>query len=313
MCSCADAHIAQCEHGQRRLKMSEIKKIAITTDTNSGMFPHEHDDIGLFVLPMPFIIDGADYLESVTLSRADFYEKLTSNADIKTSQPSPADVESFWRDILKEYDEIVHIPTSSLLSNSFSTAKSLAEGEEFAGKVFMVDNKRISIALKSSAFDAVALRDQGMSAAEIAQTIEAMSADYSIYFSPDTMKYLQKGGRVSKFTATIGSILKVCPILTLQGGPIEKYQVLNPRLAPNAIKKAIKNDLNGKFKEYYEKGEMRLAVIFGKSPEDSQAFLEDIKASFPDLEVVYFDPISLSVACHTGPKVSAAACIRVVK
>ncbi len=293
--------------------MSEIKKIAITTDTNSGMFPHEHDDIGLFVLPMPFIIDGEDFLESVNLSRDDFYEKLTSNADIKTSQPSPNDVESFWREILKEYDEIVHIPTSSLLSNSFSTAKALAEGEEFAGKIFMVDNKRISIALKSSAFDAVALREQGMSAAEIVQTLEAMSADYSIYFSPNTMKYLQKGGRVSKFTATIGSILKVCPILTLQGGPIEKYQVLNPRLAPNAIKKAIKNDLNGKLKKYYEKGEMRLAVIYGRNPEESKEFLEDIKTSFPDLEVIYFDPISLSVACHTGPNVFSVACMRVVK
>jgi len=293
--------------------MNKLKKIAITTDTNSGMFPHEHDDIGLFVLPMPFIIDGEDFLESVTLSRDDFYEKLIGNADIKTSQPSPDDVESFWREILKEYDEIVHIPTSSLLSNSFSTAKALAEGEEFVGKIHLVDNKRISIALKSSAFDAVALRDQGMSAAEIAQTIENMATNYSIYFSPDTMKYLQKGGRVSKFTATIGSILKVCPILTLQGGPIEKYQVLNPRLAPNAIKKAIKNDLTGKFKEFYEKGEMRLAVIYGKNPEESKEFLADIKESFPDLEVIFFDPISLSVACHTGPKVFAAACMRVVK
>lgn len=293
--------------------MSDIKKIAITTDTNSGMFPHEHDDIGLFVLPMPFIIDGADYLESVNLSRDDFYEKLVSNADIKTSQPSPADVEEFWREILKEYDEIVHIPTSSLLSNSFSTAKALAEGEEFAGKVYMVDNKRISIALKSSAFDAVALRDQGLSAAEIAQTVEGMASDYSIYFSLDTMKYLQKGGRVSKFTATIGSILKVCPILTLQGGAIEKYQVLNPKLAKNAVKKAVKSDLNGKFKEYYEKGEMRLAVIYGRNPEEAQEFLADVKESFPDLEVIYFDPISLSVACHTGPKVFSLACMRVVK
>lgn len=293
--------------------MSDIKKIAITTDTNSGMFPHEHDDIGLFILPMPFIIDGTDYLESVTLSREDFYEKLSSNADIKTAQPSPAEVIDFWNAILQEYDEIVHIPTSSFLSNAFSTAKALSESEEFKGKVYMVDNKRISIALKSSAFDAVALRDQGKSAMEIAQTVEAMSADYSIYFSPDTMKYLQKGGRVSPVVAKIGSILKLAPILRLKGGPIEKYQVLNPRFAPAEIKKALKKDLTGNFKEYYEKGEMRLAVIYGKSPEDSQAFLEDIKLTFPDLEVIFFDPLSLSVACHTGPKVSAAACMRVVK
>lgn len=293
--------------------MSDIKKIAITTDTNSGMFPHEHDDIGLFVLPMPFIIDGADYLESVTLSRDDFYEKLSSNADIKTAQPSPAEVTEFWTAILQEYDEIVHIPTSSLLSNACSTAKALAEDDEFKGKVHVVDNFRISIALKSSAFDAVTLRDQGKSAMEIAETLDAMSKDYSLYFSLNTMKYLVKGGRINPVIAKIGGLLNLCPILRLQGGAIEKYQVLKSKLAKNAIIKAVKNDLTSKFKEYYENGEMRLAVIYGKNPEESQEFLEDIKLAFPDLEVIYFDPISLSVACHTGPSVSAVACMRIVK
>ena len=291
-----------------------LKKIAITTDTNSGMFPHEHDDIGLFVLPMPFIIDGADYLESVNLSRSDFYEKLVSNADITTSQPSPSDVEDFWREILKEYDEIVHVPTSSLLSNSFSTAKALAESEEFAGKIYMVDNHRISIALKASAFDAVALRDKGMSAAEIAKTLEEQSKDYSIYFSLDTMKYLKKGGRISPVAAMIGSILKLRPILTLQGGAIEKFQIAKSiNQAKEMMKKAIKADLTGKFSEFYKNGEMCLAVIYGENPAESDSYVEDVKAAFPDLQVRYFDPISLSVACHTGPKVYALACMRIVK
>lgn len=291
-----------------------MKKIAITTDTNSGMLPNEHNELGIFVLPMPFVIDGADFLESVTLSRTDFYEKLVSNADIKTAQPSPMDVADFWNEILKEYDEIVHIPTSSLLSNAFSTAKALSESEEFKGKIYMVDNHRISIALKSSAFDAAALRDQGKSAAEIVEIIESSSKDYCIYFSLDTMKYLKKGGRISPAAAMIGSILKLRPILTLQGDAIEKYQIAKSiNQAKELMKKAIKNDLATKFKEYYEKGEMRLAVIYGENPEESESYVADVKAAFPDLEVIYFDPLSLSVACHTGPKVYALSCMRVLR
>ena len=170
-----------------------MNKIALTTDTNSGMFPGEMQENGVFVLPMPFIIDGVSMLESVELSREHFFEKLKSDANISTSQPSVAEVTDFWTDILKEYDEIVHIPTSSLLSNSCATAQTLAK--EFDGKVHVVDNLRISAPLKASVMDAVKLRDRGLTAEEIAKTLEDTACDYSVYVSTESIHYLKTSSR----------------------------------------------------------------------------------------------------------------------
>ncbi|MBQ8283655.1 MAG: DegV family protein [Clostridia bacterium] len=291
--------------------MEKMKKIAITTDTNSGMMPYENEAQGIFVLPMPFIVDDVAQLESVDLSREDFYEKLVAGSNITTSQPSVGEVVDFWTEILKEYDEIIHVPTSSLLSASFATAK--AQAETFNGRVHLVDNRRLSVCLKSSVFDAAKLRDEGKSAEEIVQTLESMGADYAIYFSIETMQYLKKGGRISPAAAAIGSILKLRPVLCLSNGKLDKYTIAKSMTkAKIAMKDAIKNDLNGKFKEYAEKGEMRLVCVYGNNPEESKAFEEEIKTLFPNIPFLYNDPMSLSIACHTGPGVVSVGLVRVL-
>ena len=199
----------------------DMKKIAITTDTNSGMIPHEQDDKGIFVLPMPFVVDGESLLDRVDLSLDDFYVKLIGGAKVSTSQPSAADVSEFWTEILKEYDEIVHIPTSSFLSAACSTAQALSA--EFGGKVRVVDNHAISLALRASVINAATLRDKGLSTEEIATTLESMTNDYSVYFSLHGMEYLKRGGRISAAAAAIGSILKLRPVLHLNDGKLEKF------------------------------------------------------------------------------------------
>lgn len=287
-------------------------KIAITTDTNSGMVPHEAEEQGIFVLPMPFIIDGVCQLESVELSRDAFYEKLISNANVSTSQPSVGDVTEFWTNILKEYDQIVHIPTSSVLSNSFSTALALAK--DFEGKVFVVDNKRISVALKASVFDAAKLRDKGNSAEEIVRILEERRAEYSIYISLESMKYLKKGGRVSPAAAAIGSILKIRPVLALLGEQLDKFAL--PRTAQKAketIKQAIIKDLNEKYGEYVKNGEMRLCIVHAENEQEAVALQAEIEKLCPDVPFLWCDPMSLSIACHTGPGTIALACMRVEK
>ncbi len=289
-----------------------MKKIAITTDTNSGMLPGEYDYQGVFVLPMPFIINDECLLEGVELSREDFYEKLLSGATVSTSQPSITDLTDFWNKILEEYDEIVHIPTSSLLSNAFSTAK--VQSESYGGKIHMVDNKRISLPLKSSVFDAVALRDSGKTAEEIAKTIEAQSADASVYFSLESMEYLKRGGRISPTVAAIGSILKLRPILHMAGGPLEKFAT--PRSLAKAkiqMLETVKAELNEKYREYVEKGEMQLGVVYGENKEDAEIFKNEIQTMFPNIPFLACDPMSLSVACHTGPKTIAICAIRTPK
>lgn len=291
--------------------MDNKKKIAITTDTNSGMLPGDGENDGIFVLPMPFIIENECLLESVDLSREEFYNKLAAKAKISTSQPSVGDLSEFWRKILSEYDEIIHIPTASTLSASYSTAKSLAE--EFQNRVYVVDNHRISIILKSSVYDAKALRNNGFSAKEICAKLEEMQYDCSTYFSLESMEYLKRGGRVSAAAAAIGSILKLRPVLCIQEGKLVKYALpksLNK--AKTTMIDAVKKDLNGKFKEYAEKGELRLCLVYGDNKDEVANFEQEVRKEFPNVPILYNDPMSLSIACHTGPKTFALACMRVL-
>lgn len=289
--------------------MDNMRKIAITTDTNSGMLPGEADEQGIFVLPMPFIIDGTCLLESVHLSREDFYEKLIAKAKISTSQPSLGDLTEFWTNLLKEYDEIVHIPTASTLSAAFASAKALSE--DFKGRVHLIDNYRISVGLKASVYDAKKLRDEGKSAKEICETLENMKFEYSFYFSLESMEYLKRGGRVSAAAAAIGSILRLRPVLCMNKGKLEKFSLpksLNK--AKMVMLEAIKKDLNERFKDGFEKGEMQLCILHSDNKEDSMAFQEEVQKFFPDIPISYNDPLSLSVACHTGPKTLGVACVR---
>ena len=290
--------------------MEQNKKIAVTTDTNSGLMPHELDTQGIFVLPMPFVVDNECFLESVDLSRAEFYEKLRGDSKITTSQPSVEDVKEFWLNILKDYDEIVHIPTSSLLSGACDTAKTLAE--EFQGKVHVVDNHRISAPLKWSALDAATLRAQGKSAKEIAAILTEQGADYSVYLSLDSMEYLKKGGRISPAVAAIGSILKLRPVLQIKGAGIEKHALpRTPAKAQVLMKDALLADLEGKFKPYADKGELRLIVVYGENEQDAVELENGLKKYFPNIPFLPPNPMSLSVACHTGPNTIAICLIRV--
>jgi len=289
-----------------------MKKIAITTDTNSGMLPKQTDAEGIFVLPMPFIIDGVCLLEGIELSRDDFFEKLIAGSDVSTSQPSVGDVAEFWTNILKEYDEIVHIPTSSLLSNAFATAFTLSK--DFDGKVHLVDNKRIAAPLKSSVYDAAKLREQGKSAEEIVKILEEQATDYAIYLSVDSMKYLKKGGRISPAAATIGSILKIRPVLALFGEKLDKFAISRtPQKAKETIKAAIAKDFSEKYKEYIDNGEMRLCVIYAENEIETENFKAELEKAFPNVPIMWNDPMSLSIACHTGPGTIAVAYMRITK
>ena len=292
--------------------MDSVKKIAIATDTNSGMMPREHEAEGIFVLPMPFIVDGVSQLESVELSRDDFYEKLISDADISTSQPSVGELTEFWTDILKTYDEILHIPMSSGLSQSCATATALAA--DFNGKVLVVDNRRISVTMKESVYDAAKLRDNGRSAIEIKDYLEETAACSSIYIAVDTMKYLKKGGRVTPAAAMIGTILKLKPVLQIHGAKLDKFALPRGILkAKEEMKAAMKKDMETKFAQYVENGEMALYVAHTNNGAEAQKFAEELKALFPNIPVTYCDPLSLSVSCHIGPGSLAVACAKFVK
>ena len=290
-----------------------MSKIAVVTDSNAGITQTEAKEMkDVYVVPMPFMIDGEEYFEDISLTQEQFYQKLTQDAEISTSQPSIGYITDLWEKLLKEYDYIVHIPMSSALSMSCETAQNFAK--DYNGKVVVVDNKRISITLKQSCVDALTLAKQGKSADEIKQILEETSLDSSIYIMVDTLKYLKKGGRITPTAAAIGTLLKIKPVLQIQGGKLDSYaKVLNDKVARIKMIEAIKKDLKERFSDLREKGEIDLMVAYTNCREKAEDFAMQIRKEIPDLNLTYVNPLSLSVACHIGSGAFAVACTRVMK
>ena len=290
-----------------------MAKTAIVTDSNSGITQAEGKEAGIFVLPMPFLIDGNPYLEDIDLTQSEFYKHLEKkDTSVSTSQPSIGDLSDFWNDILKTHDEILHIPMSSGLSQSCATATALAK--DFGGKVHVVNNQRISITQKESVFDAKKLLERGKNAAEIKDYLEATKLDSSIYIAVDTMKYLKKGGRVTPAAAAIGSILKIKPVLQIQGDKLDKFALARSlSKAKEIMKEAIRKDLNVRFKSLVEEGEMTISVAHTNNYGEADIFVTELKEMFPDIPFRFSAPLSLSVACHIGPGALAVGCTRIVK
>lgn len=286
-------------------------KIAIVTDSNSGITQDQAKKMGVHVIPMPFYINETLYLEGVTLTQEEFYERLKNDEPISTSQPSPAEVCGLWDMLLKENDEIVHIPMSSGLSNSCETAMGLAR--DYDGKVQVVDNQRISVTQYQSVADALALREAGKSAAEIKEVLEAEKLESSIYITLETLKYLKKGGRITPAAAAIGTVLNLKPVLQIQGEKLDAYaKVRGKKQAKRVMLKAAQEDMQERFAEYKKEGLMCIEGAYTGNPEEAEEFKEEIEAAFPGHEV-RMAPLSLSVACHIGHGALAVACTKKVK
>ena len=286
-----------------------MRKIAIVTDSNSGITQKKGKELGIYVLPMPFFIDGEQYFEDITLTQEQFYEKLQADSDISTSQPSPAAVMELWEKVLRDYDEIVCIPMSSGLSSTCSTALSIAA--EYGGRVEVVNNQRISVTQEQSVYDAMYLRDQGKSAREIREILEREKMQASIYITVDTLKYLKKGGRVTPAAAAIGTVLNLKPVLQIQGEKLDAYaKVRGWKAAKKTMLSAIEKDLSGRFAEVRD--QMVLGMAYTCSAEQAQEWKQEIMEHFPGYDIVE-GPLSLSVACHIGPGAMAVTCMKRVQ
>ena len=287
-----------------------MSKIAVMTDSNSGITQIEAKEMGITVLPMPFIIDGKTYYEDISLTQEEFYEKLAQNADVSTSQPSVEDVLKYWDKALEDADELVYIPMSSGLSGSCSTAQMLSK--DYNGRVQVVDNQRISVTQRQSAVDAMELAGRGMNAAQIKELLEQEKMQSSIYIMLDTLTYLKKGGRITPAAAALGTALRLKPVLQIQGEKLDAYaKVRGKKQAKRAMLKAMKNDWETRFKEYASDGEMCLQAAYTGNLEEAEEFKKEIQEVFPGMEI-HMDPLSLSVACHIGYGALAVACSRKV-
>lgn len=283
-----------------------MKKIAIVTDSNSGITQAQAKRLGIEVIPMPFFIDGKLYLEDITLTQEEFYQHLTQDSDISTSQPAPGEIMELWDSLLEEYEEIVHIPMSSGLSSSCETAMALAA--DYDGRVRVVNNQRISVTQKTSVLDAVRLAKAGKSALEIKESLEAEKLESSIYITVDTLKYLKKGGRITPAAAAIGTVLNLKPVLQIQGEKLDAFaKVRGWKQAKKTMLDAMEKDLLHRFGGK----KMSLLAAYTCSAEEAKSWKEELEDRFPNY-TIDMDPLSLSVACHIGPGALAVACAKEV-
>lgn len=276
--------------------------IAIMTDSNCGIMPAEGEKLGIHVLPMPVIIDGQTYYEGIDITLEQFHEKQISGADITTSQPSPGDVTAMWDDLLRTHDEVVFIPMSSGLSNTCQIASMLAVDEKYSGRVFVVDNHRISVTQAQSVFDAQILAGEGKNGHMIREILEKEALDASIYIAVDTLEYLKKGGRITAAAAAIGTVLKLKPVLTIQGDKLDSFaKTRGMKSAFNTMLDAVKRDIASRFSHLKEQQLLKVGIANTlMDPDKFENFRKEMKENFPDMELVYL-PLTMSIGTHTGP------------
>lgn len=277
-----------------------MQSILIATDSHSGLSQEDGKKLGVRVLPMPFYFGEDCYYEEVSLTREEFFERLNAGEKVSTSQPAPEVVMNFWREGLKEYDSIVYIPMSSGLSGACNTAMVLATEDEFEGKVFVVDNGRISTPLVRALLDALEMVDEGLSPDCIKEVLETEKDKMSIYIAVETLDYLKQGGRISATTATIGTLLNIKPVLKLGVGLLETYKKSRGmKKAKKDMLDAIRQDMEITFKEYTDKNEVYLLVATSADEATTASWIEEVQAAFPDMEVLS-GKLSLGICCHTG-------------
>ncbi|MDE7428895.1 MAG: DegV family protein [Lachnospiraceae bacterium] len=283
------------------------KRVAIVTDSNSGITQAQAKEYGIYVIPMPFMINEETFYEDITLTQEQFYQRLSENADVITSQPTPEAVMNLWDEVLKTHDEIVHIPMSSGLSGSCQSALMLAE--DYDGKVQVVNNQRISVTQRQSAFDALMLVKQGMDAAQIRKILEEDKFNSSIYIMLDTLYYLKKGGRITPAAAALGTILRLKPVLQIQGEKLDAFAKARTVSQGKSIMiNAIRNDMEKRFGGA-RADNIWLQIAYTYDLAAAEQLKAEVQEAFPGFDV-HMDPLSLSIACHIGPGSLAVACCK---
>lgn len=283
-------------------------KVAIVTDSNSGITQSQGKQAGIYVLPMPFMIDDRTHYEDVDLSQEGFYQKLEAGCDISTSQPSPESVMDLWDELLKEYDQVLHIPMSSGLSGACHTAMMLAQ--EYEGRVHVTNNLRISVTQRQAVLDAKVMADQGLTAGEIRKFLEDTRYDSSIYITVDTLRFLKKGGRITPAAAALGTLLKIKPVLTIQGDKLDAFsKARTMKQAKATMVSALSRDMEERFGDR-EGSSLHLQVAHTDNEEAALEFKKELADLFPKAGEIYVDALSLSVSCHIGPGALAVACTK---
>ena len=287
-----------------------MSKVAVLTDSNSGITQVDAKELGVYVIPMPFFINNETYYEDIDLTQEQFYEKLVDGVDISTSMPMVGSVTDTWDKLLQEYDEIVYVPMSSGLSSSCETAYMLSQ--DYDGKVQVVNNQRISVTQRQSVMDAKELAENGKSAAEIKEILEQHKMESSIYIMVDTLSYLKKGGRITPAAAALGTLLRLKPVLQIQGERLDAFaKARTVKQAKSIMIEAMKKDFKERF-ESEDGSKMHLEMAYTHDLAQAEQFKKEVQEAFPNHEIV-LNPLSLSIACHIGPGALAVTATKAIE
>lgn len=279
-----------------------MKAAAIVTDTNSGISAAEAERLGINLIPMPFSVNGVQHLEGQTCLPDEFFRALAANAEVSTSQPSPGEIIRLWERLLQDHEAVLHFPMSSGLSGSCQTAKALAA--EYPGRVFVVDNKRISVTLAQSVLDAQKLLAEGMPVRQIHRVLEQEGLNASIYIAVNTLTYLKKSGRVTAAGAAMAAVLNLKPVLQIQGERLDAFRKARGMAqAKQIMLSAMRDDLNDRF----HGEEVALFAAYSGETVDGEHWLEEVQTAFPDRKVS-LGALPISICCHVGAGTLAIAC-----
>ena len=279
-----------------------MSKVAVLTDSNSGITQVDAKELGVYVIPMPFFINNETYYEDIDLTQEQFYEKLVDGVDISTSMPMVGNVTDTWDKLLQEYDEIVYVPMSSGLSSSCETAYMLSQ--DYDGKVQVVNNQRISVTQRQSVMDAKELAEK--------EILEQHKMESSIYIMVDTLSYLKKGGRITPAAAALGTLLRLKPVLQIQGERLDAFaKARTVKQAKSIMIEAMKKDFKERF-ESEDGSKMHLEMAYTHDLAQAEQFKKEVQEAFPNNEII-MQPLSLSVSCHIGPGAIAIACSKKIE
>lgn len=273
-------------------------KTAIVTDSNSGIFEEEGRRLGVYVIPMPVIMEGKTYFEGRELAHEEFYRCLLEHKEVSSSQPSQGDVTEIWNQVLASgYDEVVYIPMSSGLSGSCQTAHMLAE--DYGGKVQVVNNHRISVTQRHSVQDALAMIEQGYTAKEIKEKLEQTAYESIIFVGVETLEYLKKGGRVTPAGAAMGALLNIKPLLIIEGERLDAYAKVR---GIKNCKKRLLQEMRKRADEFHERGDEIRVGVAGSfvNQREHQEWMDMAREIFKGEDINY-DPLTFSIGCHVGP------------
>lgn len=277
-----------------------MRNFCITTDSNSDL-PQEYvEKLNTTIIPQYYSFGDTVYGDELNMTPAEFYAKMASGELPQSQANNPAVIEDKFRAILDKGMDIIHIAFSSALSGSYNNicmvARELLEEYQDA-KITVIDSLTVSLGETLLVLHANKMKDEGASYDEIVEAIEALKSNVNVYVTVDNLFHLQRGGRLSKTSAIVGSALNLKPLLyiNVDGGLSSEGTIRGRKKAIKSLADKIKNIVNDS-----TDSTQPLGIIHGNCIEDAETLAELIKSETGLVNIIIND-ISPSIGTHTGP------------